>query len=266
MRPWEMLQTYWNAWLRYVAIAQQQRRYAGAYQSLHNSGDMQKILAQSSGRDLRIQRLVHHLESFQRRWHPEKEWRRQVASDPALHAMFCRFATTFDDHRGTAAAAAASSSSSSTRALSVHSNPLVRAEAFDSVLQLIWTRQQLSVALSRLKGESRSKWWRLGLWPLGLAPLLFRENFEYLRVTQRLPAMIRRVEDERLLSNAFTIVQAARLNRETSRTPSMWIALADLLVVHHPDWQSRSQLTHGILANSAEGTHSGLSLQTTTGL
>merc|ERR1719253_40220 len=71
--------------------------------------------------------------------------------------------------------------------------------------------------------------------------------------------MIHRLEEEKSPRHALAMVKAARRSGQHAlETRSMWFALADLLVVHHPGWPSQSRLPVGPLAehpSSAQATH-----------
>ncbi|CAK0873753.1 unnamed protein product [Prorocentrum cordatum] len=107
-------------------------------------------------------------------WVDDEEWFYHAASDEGLAAMFARFAHAFDQQRPTDATAA--------RKLAADEG------AFESLVSLIWERQQASVALGRLKGYPQP--WVLGSWPRESLPLLAPSSPYYLQAELRLAVMV----------------------------------------------------------------------------
>lgn len=173
-------------------------------------------------------RLTAVLDKADRRWLSEAEWTCRSSADAGLRAMFHRFAQAFDQRRGQSAAR--------TQRFS-----LAREGAFEALVSLIWARQQLSVALGRLRGYEQP--WLLGSWPQGRLPLLDTSDPYHAQAEIRLAAMVTELESQRAQEQAPSFLKLMNGDEHQGQPPAwqrviMWQALADLLVVHHPGWPS----------------------------
>ncbi|CAK0837521.1 unnamed protein product [Prorocentrum cordatum] len=103
-----------------------------------------------------------------RQWVGEAEWISRASGDPTMQAMFARFAHAVEGHGGAGGESPA-----------LRPPAAARRDAFRSLLELIWARRQLSVALRRaatglrpgpgtaprLAVPSPLTRWVLGAWP-----------------------------------------------------------------------------------------------------
>jgi hypothetical protein len=219
-----ILRAIWRSWLSLADRSKKFCRSSAAFRHMQLSQEKREILrswALRASRDARIRRFVCALDAAQTRWATREVWCHEASSDPRLQEMFCRFASAFDTQ------------SRFVRPV-LHQDSELRA-----VLSLVWSRQQLSVAFARMRGSYQG--WVLDMWPLGNAVLLPPDSERYVQAKKRLPLMLKRLEEESSPAYATSIVRAARQSTgQPVETRSMWFALADLLVVHHPGWQSRS--------------------------
>jgi len=192
-------------------------------------------------------KLVRILERASQRWIEQDEWTSRAAGDPALRAMFQRFAVAFDQRRSELSPAGR--------------KPLAEDGEFEASISLIWARQQLSVALGRLKGYLQP--WVLGQWPAGPLPLLSPSNPYYKQAEMRLSIMVSELEAEQSQERAasmFWLMYQDGVECSTGRQCAgdaqrahwqhalMWQALADLMVVHHPGWPTHGRQAAGPLA------------------
>ncbi|CAE7278791.1 cysK, partial [Symbiodinium sp. KB8] len=172
-------------------------------------------------------RVVEILARADRRWLTEEDWMRRALSDSGLQAMFYRFAEALDQHRS--------------RRESSQGGSLLLRGSFQSVVGLVWARQQLSVVLGRLRGYHQP--WFLGFWASGPWPLLAPSDPYFLQAEIRLRVMISKLEAERAqeyVPSAFRMMRSdSEANTPMQQRQLLWQALADLLVVHHPGWPSQ---------------------------
>jgi len=234
-----LMTVVWSCWQSQRSRSKKSYRVAAALSTVQESQVLREVLwswAGCASRDTKVRRLVRNFDAAHSRWNSEDQWRHRASVDPTLQAMFSRFASAFDGHRAESLVCFPRSRDSS--AANVPSLP--RASGFDTVLSLIWSRQQLTVALARLKGHRQA--WMLNMWPLNLSPMLLPSSDDYRQVERRFPIMVSRLEEESSVAYATTIVRASKQKRrQPVHTGSMWLALADLLVIHYPGWPSQSR-------------------------
>eukprot|EP00931_Biecheleriopsis_adriatica_P056310 TRINITY_DN33363_c0_g1_i1.p1 TRINITY_DN33363_c0_g1~~TRINITY_DN33363_c0_g1_i1.p1 ORF type:complete len:1965 (-),score=357.52 TRINITY_DN33363_c0_g1_i1:47-5941(-) len=172
-------------------------------------------------------RLGNCLARADQRWLDEEEWSSRALASSGLRAMFHRFAEAFDERR-----------SGDRRG---EKPSLLREGAFEALMSLIWARQQLSVAMGRLRGYEQP--WLLGCWAEGPLPLLSPTDPYYAQAEMRLAVMVTELEAQRSKDKATSIFKMAEERADCKdQAPAwqrvlMWQALADLLVVHHPGWR-----------------------------
>eukprot|EP00928_Gymnodinium_smaydae_P008621 TRINITY_DN13134_c0_g3_i1.p1 TRINITY_DN13134_c0_g3~~TRINITY_DN13134_c0_g3_i1.p1 ORF type:complete len:2173 (-),score=399.29 TRINITY_DN13134_c0_g3_i1:72-6590(-) len=228
------LRRCWRAWRSLAAVWSHRRRCGETFQNLRGAQALRELLAHWSrhaARLSRTRRLVARLERVGKRWVNEAEWRVNVVRDPVLRAMFDRFATAFDLQRGGEDVPATSRLSA------------LSGEGVDALASLIWERQQLSVALGRLRGYPQP--WVLGAWPAGTSLLLAPDSPYHAQTELRLRAMVARLERLQSpdgVSSLYSSLYAGgassstRVAMDSEHGVYMWQALADLMVVYHPDW------------------------------
>jgi hypothetical protein len=236
------LRPCWRAWRSTAATATHRQRCGDAFQSLRSAQTTREILdvwSRTAAKHSRVRKLVIRLERISQRWISESQWRSRVVKDPTLWTMFSRFSQAVDNPRS---------------ALS-SSEPLasVQSQAFETLVSLIWQRQQLSVALGRLKGYSQP--WLLGTWCNGDTPLLPLGSPYHRQTEIRLEAMIARLEAERSPEQAASFYALAYAgascdsavgnnimtiaeNKPGRRQVAHMQALSDLMVVYRPEWPS----------------------------
>lgn len=167
-------------------------------------------------------RLCLVLDRADARWIGEEEWMRKALADQHLQAMFRRFAQALDQHS------------------TPSQGSIVLRGAFQSVLALVWARQQLSVVLGRLRGYFQP--WFLGCWPQSKWPLLSPEDPYFMQAEIRLRVMMSQLDAVRAQEQApslYKLMQDSDALRQPNSRRVSWQALADLLVVHHPGWPSQ---------------------------
>lgn len=167
-------------------------------------------------------RLCLVLDRADARWIGEEEWMRKALADQHLQAMFRRFAQALDQHS------------------TPSQGSIVLRGAFQSVLALVWARQQLSVVLGRLRGYFQP--WFLGCWPQSKWPLLSPEDPYFMQAEIRLRVMMSQLDAVRAqeqVPSLFKLMQDSDALRQPNSRRVSWQALADLLVVHHPGWPSQ---------------------------
>eukprot|EP00913_Durusdinium_trenchii_P009250 g8695.t1 len=103
--------------------------------------------------------------------------------------------------------------------------------AFQSVIAMVWARQQLSVVLGRLRGYFQP--WLLGWWPMSSYPLLSPEDPYFMQAEIRLRVMMSQLDALRAQEQQPSVYKLMQDSEPNSKLIS-WQALADLLVVHHP--------------------------------
>lgn len=234
----------WSAWSAQAKVTGGGRRRAaalGAGAACRRAAAVVAAWFTHARRRAGARRLAEALGRAEARWAPEADWRRRALADPALRAMFGRFALAFDQRRQEMGAAS-------------DRRPLATLGAYEALVALIWARQQLSVSLGRLKGYPQP--WYLGFWLAGPYPLLAPDNAYYVQAELRLVEMVSRLEAAQSPDQAVSLFwslcaaspgAAAGLASEEPAWPSrtestveqrllMWQALADLMVVHHPGW------------------------------
>jgi len=200
--------------------AEAMRKHCG----LHGARQMISAWFEHRRKMMATQRLFQALDRADARWIGEEEWMRKASVDPNLQAMFRRFAQALDQHS------------------TPSKGSIVLRGAFQSVLSLVWARQQLSVVLGRLRGYFQP--WILGFWPASSWPLLSPEDPYFMQAEIRLRVMMSQLDAVRAQEQApslYKLMQEDSLRQPNSRVIS-WQALADLLVVHHPGWRSRPQI------------------------
>lgn len=231
--------TIWNKWSSAVRSAEHISRCAVAFRELTEARLARRCFvtwAFRSSRDAKLRRLVQILDGSMRRCIGHDEWMTRTSRNPTVRSMFCRFASAFDRRR--------------TELANADRVPLARNGAMDTVLALIWSRQQLSVAMGRLRGYPQP--WTLGSWvsPEGLV-LIERSSPYYRQAELRMEAMLVRLEEAQSLSATMMFFNAALEGGVgdcsgdsqpglVQRT-LMWRALADLMVVYHPGWPSHGR-------------------------
>merc|ERR1711957_323830 len=142
-----------------------------------------------------------------------------------------------------------------------------RNDAYVGIVGLIWKRQQMSVALGRLRGYDQP--WHLGGWPTSnqrdSLPLLEEDNPYYAQIQLRLEVGLSDLAclspAEQTGSSELDTRPAADLARErfsgvlsrearrdgryaspaAAGSTAMWNCLADLLVVRRPSWRPAAQ-------------------------
>lgn len=234
----------WRAWRFQTEASESKRRCGVAFRRLHLSHLARRIVSSWSvhtGHIAAAKQLVSVLgHVWSKRWVGEKSWRTRATSDSVLQAMFCRFALAFDNRRAE---------------VSPHGNrSFAQGEAFQALVSMIWARQQLSVALGRLKGYPQP--WVLGSWPVGSTPLLHRGSPYYLQAEMRLEAMTCELQADVPVEAAPTTLwascaaaAAAENGRPLPRQRAlMWQTFADLMVVNHPGWPTQTSPLVGTLA------------------
>lgn len=196
----------------------------------------------SARRRMGARRLFGCMEQVDGKWVREPMWRARATTDAALRAMFQRFAAAFDRRRQELGA--------------FDRRPLAHGTAFESVVALVWARQQMSVALGRLKGYPQP--WAIGAWLNGPDPLLPPDNLYCMQAEMRLSVMLSSLEEAsgRAASLFASMCEGgAQRSEEVEAAPEqralMWNALADLLVVHRPGWSAQSHMSHESLAHEA---------------
>jgi len=245
-RGFRHISTCWRAWNSWAAVLEVRSRCAGVLCWICQVVDAWFSFAKKRSGSQRLASLMARL---QRPWLSEVEWQDRACGDPVLAVMFQRFALALNQQRLQAPWAGRI-------ALDVQDG------ALEALASLIWTRQQISVALGRLKGYPQP--WVLGAWPAGQFLLLSPENPYYLQAEMRLSIMVSELDAQQSpdrVASIFELLCADSGDRSgdaigeadspNSQTrdlePShwqrmrMWHALADLLVVHHPGWSSRPQ-------------------------
>eukprot|EP00435_Cladocopium_sp_Y103_P070210 s619_g34.t1 len=160
-----------------------------------------------------------------------QEWMRKASADQQLQAMFRRFAQALDQHS------------------TPSQGSIVLRGAFQSVLALVWARQQLSVVLGRLRGYFQP--WFLGCWPQSKWPLLSPEDPYFMQAEIRLRVMMSQLDAvdrpkdfaprwyKEQAPSLYKLMQDSDALRQPNSRRISWQALADLLVVHHPGWPSQ---------------------------
>jgi len=208
----------WQAWRCWIATHLRGCQ-SGMELALSRTAHVAKVAlstwAAAAQKYARLRRLVAVLDRAHQRWMPEAAWRARVVEDPVLHAMFNRFVTAFEQRRVESAAAR---------------GPLPQGDAYDSLVSLIWKRQQSSVALGRLRGYPQP--WQLGAWPVGAFPLLEPESPYYAQAKIRLGAVASEIE-----TPGGRTVPDGDEGPPCSQRLLMWQSLADLLVVYYPAWR-----------------------------
>jgi len=223
----------WHAWLWQGAISKNGRRRSMVLRSIRNSSDA-RMSFQSWRRTARrlagARRLVEVLSWVDEQWLSEPEWHDRAVRDPAICAMFKRFATAFDRRSETTK---------------------LHREAMGPVVSLIWSRQQASVALGRLRGYPQP--WALGWWPAGASSLLPQDSLYYKQTNMRLKVMLANLEAQQAPNRTLHLFSLVSQTRASSKRRTeadtlplpwkrgfMWHTLADLMVVQHPGWPSRT--------------------------
>ncbi|CAE8691783.1 unnamed protein product, partial [Polarella glacialis] len=168
-------------------------------------------------RSLAIRQLVVVLdECRRRRWKTEEEWLRDAVQDQTLQAMFRYFVLAVGRHAEQMAACH-----------SAHAIQLAgdNNKSFEHVVALVWRRQQLSVALARLKGSWQQ--WTLGMWPSASSqPFLPAGSPYFARAKVRLQLQ------------ALELQEGSGANSPEPK--ALWPVLADLLLVGRPHWELTS--------------------------
>lgn len=249
----------WRAWLLQAHRSKKARRFASAFRNLHEAQTKREVLwswSSRAGKDGKVRRMFKRLEDLHTRWISEGEWRARAAGDAALRAMFCRFAAAFDQQRAAQSTGSGSTLGSNPCAgkrwmRQAPAQPLARGEAFEEVLSLMWSRQQMSVSLGQLKGYPQP--WRLGLWrSCETCPLLSADSAYYVQAELRLSVMVARLEAEQSRLEVPFTVHSLHTDVENQSQPwqhsCMLHALADLLVVQRPGWPLNSRMPVGALA------------------
>lgn len=240
------LQRSWQVWSHQLHGTRSKDLCAVAFRQLRSRSVVREALQQwwlIAQRRVKLQRLAAILEKPGRLWMREPEWRVQAIRDSTLRAMFVRFSEAFDQRR--------------TELLPGIRKQSLQTEAFEALISLIWSRQQLSVALGRFRGYPQP--WVLGAWPCGLATLLPTDSPYYLQAELRMDAMVSQVESEELPERAFSLYRTLQTHDSSSWPSSadmrplprqrlcMWQALADIIVVYHPGWPTACRPATGAL-------------------
>merc|ERR1740123_1774390 len=113
-----------------------------------------------------------------------------MLSDQPMRAMFQKFASSFDQR--------CQGFGSSSR-----QDSFARPGALDTLVSLIWARQQLSVSLGRMRGYPQP--WTLGCWPGGPELLLAPESLYYMQAEMRLSVMVAQLEEEQTPEAAVSV-------------------------------------------------------------
>lgn len=232
-----LLWACWRGWiLRVLAVAGRRREAAERSYAREKLRHVARAWFLSSRKQSAAARLARGLEQAQHRWLSQEEWTKRASEDSALQVMFRRFHLAFTQRH--------------TELCLPAIKPYVELAPLAAIISLVWERQQLSVALGRLKGY-RQEFWVLDAWPAGPYPLLSPHNPYYTQAELRLAVVLAELEaeqsQERAVSTFRSLCQGGGVERNQSGG-IMWHALADLVVIHHPAWPSHGRQAIGVLA------------------
>eukprot|EP00927_Polykrikos_kofoidii_P034101 TRINITY_DN28930_c0_g1_i1.p1 TRINITY_DN28930_c0_g1~~TRINITY_DN28930_c0_g1_i1.p1 ORF type:complete len:1501 (-),score=151.52 TRINITY_DN28930_c0_g1_i1:289-4143(-) len=229
------VRTCWQEWRSLAALSSHQQTCACAFESLRVSRRSREILIAwlvTARRRACVEKLASTLSQARRRYMAESEWRERVLENVLLKDMFDRFSK--------ASGLGHAHGSAEMQAKSRRRNDL------ESLISHVWERQQLSVALGRLKGYTQP--WVLGLWSAGPHLLLSPESPYFVQTEARLETMLALLETQQSAAHALQLFSAmyGGGGRHTSdvkrsgdvqqRVITAWHALADLIVICHPGW------------------------------
>merc|ERR1719265_619950 len=179
-------------------------------------------------------RLAHALNNIgEKRWINEAERRSCASKDQVLIGMFSQFITIFQQKRAEVS--------------EVSSGQALTEANFDSLVSLLWARQQRAMAFLRWARQPLP--WVLGCWPVGPTVLLTPGSIWHAQAQRRLESMLLLLEAQMEPAHVcgifdFIHAEGARgTERIAHLLPAqqamMWRAFADLALVCHPAWKHR---------------------------
>ncbi|CAJ1377768.1 unnamed protein product, partial [Effrenium voratum] len=225
-----------DAWLRLSVLSRKRGAHAEALQdrsSRVRGTEVALAWLQHGRRRAAAAQLGAVLARANTRWIGEEEWMRRALVDKSLQSVFQRFAEALDQ-QGSGPQAQGS---------------LMMRGTFQSVVAMVWARQQLSVVLGRLRGYFQP--WLLGLWPKSAWPLLAPNDPYFLQAEIRLRVMMSKLDAVRAQEQGPAIYKLMQGDGSRSAQRLLtWQALADLLVVHHPGVRQNVEpvATKGVVA------------------
>jgi len=221
----------WNLWHAQVRAAKQNEMMCTAFHSLRASQRARTWLRSWHlviRKGIGAKRLEKALDAaWGKRWVSEGQWLVHARADPALRMMFHQFADAIERQRAALEPAVS------------NAGPLAREDSFSSLVSLIWTRQQLSVALGQLRGYRQP--WVLGGWPAEHLPLLPAESPYCMQAQMRLEALVAQLElpagSGSLKAPNSMLHSGAVATAPPWQRALMWQASADLMVACRPRWR-----------------------------